>query len=110
MVLKVTADEVRRTLRTIVAVTVAVAAAVPVLVEVGVIDPARAPWLATVVALAAAVTRLMADPRVDRLLGRVAPALSKDGQVVPGEVVDSTAASTAPGDVPSQDPGAPGDL
>lgn len=80
---KVTGDAVRRTLRTAVAVTVAVAAAVPLLVEYGIIDPAGAPWLASIVAVAAGVTRLMADPRVDQLLGRVFGAwVTRTGAVV----------------------------
>lgn len=81
---KVTADSVRRTLRTAIAVTVAVAAAVPLLVEFGVVDPSGAPWLASIVALAAAVTRMMADPRVDRLLGRLLGAgVTRDGVLEP---------------------------
>lgn len=77
---KVTKDSVRRTLRTALAVVLGVAAAVPLLVEVGVIDPGQAPWLATIVAAAALVTRVMADPRVDVLIGKVlGPSWTKDG-------------------------------
>lgn len=84
---RVTKDSVRRTLRTTLAVTLAVAAAVPLLVEAGVIDPGQAPWLASIVALAAAVTRLMASPAVDELLGRALGASwTRDG-VIPGEAV-----------------------
>lgn len=86
---KVTKDSVRRTLRTTIAVTVAVATAVPLLVEAGVlrVDPADAPWLASIVAVAAGITRLMADPRVDALLGRVLGASwTRDGVITPAGV------------------------
>lgn len=57
----VTKDSVRRTLRTVVAVTTSLAMVVGALVASGVIDPAAAPWLATVVAVSAALTRFMAS-------------------------------------------------
>lgn len=68
MSMKVTADSVRRTLRTGLQVFVALVLAVPVLVQAGVIDPAAAPWLGTVVALAAAVARFTATDRGDALV------------------------------------------
>lgn len=99
-----TRDEVRRTLRTALAVLLAVAALVPVLVELGVVDPAGAPWLATIVAAAAAVTRLMADPRVDRLLGRLlGEPFTMNGRVVPGEVVGTGAVVGPDADGPRSD-------
>lgn len=100
-----TRDEVRRTLRTTVAVLVAVATLVPVLVELGVVDPARAPWLATIVAAAAAVTRLMANPKVDELLGRVlGEPFTMGARTVPGEVVGPGAVVDAGADGPRTDP------
>lgn len=99
-----TRDEVRRTLRTGLAVLLAVAALVPVLVELGVVDPARAPWLATIVAAAAAVTRLMADPRVDRLLGKLLGEPFTTGRTVPGEVVDGPGVVAPDVDRPASDP------
>jgi hypothetical protein len=85
---KVTADAVRRTLRTALAVTVAVATVVPLLIEFGVVrvDPAGTPWLAAIVAVSAGVTRLMADPRVDQLIGRVLGAGATRSGILP--VVD----------------------
>ncbi len=58
---QVTKDSVRRTLRTTVAVVTALAMVVGALVGAGVIDPAAAPWLATVAAVAAAITRFQAS-------------------------------------------------
>ena len=100
-----TRDEVRRTLRTALAVLLAVAALVPVLVELGVVDPSRAPWLATIVAAAAFVTRLMANPRVDELLGKLlgGPFTMGDGRVVPGEVVGGGAVVGPDADGPRSD-------
>lgn len=71
MKVRVTTEQVRKTLRTALAVLLAVAAAVPVLVEAGVITPGGAPWLATIVALAATFTRIMQSPTVDALLGKL---------------------------------------
>lgn len=61
---------------------VALAGLVPVLVEAGVVDPARWPWMASIVVAAGVVTRLMAVPRVNELLGRVlGPGWTTDGVV-----------------------------
>ena len=90
MALKVTTDEVRRTVRTTIAVLLTLAGLVPVLVEVGVLDEQRWPWVGLIVAGAAAVTRVMQTPAFDELLRKLGvPSLARDGaRVVPGEVVD----------------------
>lgn len=81
-----TADAVRRTLRTALAVTLAVASVVLGLVQAGIIDPAAAPWLGTIVVLATAITRFMARPGVDELLRRwLGEAFASGPKVVPGE-------------------------
>lgn len=64
-------DSTRRTMRTALAVILAVALAVPVLVQAAGLDTGQLPWLATVVAIAAAVTRVMQTPAVEELLQRV---------------------------------------
>lgn len=64
-------DSMRRTARTAVQVTVALAVAVPLLVEAGVLDVERWPWLGTIVAIAAVITRLMATPQADTILAPV---------------------------------------
>ena len=86
MALKVTTDEVRRTVRTVLAVVVTLAALVPVGVELGILDEQRWPWVGTVVVLAGIITRAMQDPRVDRVLTRAG--VGREPRVVPGEVVD----------------------
>lgn len=79
MAVKVTTDEVRRTIRTTIAVLVTLAGLVPVLVEVGVLDEKRWPWVGLIVAGAAAVTRLMQTPAFDELLRKVgAPSLARE--------------------------------
>lgn len=103
--MKVTTDEVRRTVRTVLAVTATLAALVPVLVDLGVIDSTRWPWMAVVVAGAGLVTRAMQNPTVDDVLTRAG--VGKAPRVVPGEVVDEPApAVDAPQDAGAQ----PGDL
>lgn len=77
---KVTKDSVRRTLRTALAVTVAVASVVLALVQTGTIDPAAAPWLGTIVVVATGITRAMQTPAVDKLIGVLLGASwTKDG-------------------------------
>lgn len=71
-------DSTRRTLRTAFAALVALAAALPVLVREAGLDPARWPWLVTVLAVAALVTRVMASPSVEAFLGAYLPWLAKD--------------------------------
>ena len=90
MALKVTTDEVRRTVRTVLAVVVTLAALVPVGVELGILDEQRWPWVGLIVAGAAAVTRVMQTPAFDELLRKLGvPSLTRDGaRVVQGEVVD----------------------
>ena len=64
-------DATRRTLRTALAVMVALAATVPVFVaELGV-TASQLPWLGTVLAVSIAVTRAMQSPAVDLLLTQV---------------------------------------
>ena len=68
----------RATLRTAFAALVALAAMAPVLVDAAGLDPARLPWLAGVLAVCAAVTRVLALPGVEAWLRRFAPWLSAD--------------------------------
>lgn len=69
-------DQTRRTIRTTVAVIVALAAALPVLVAEAGLDVTRWPWLGVILAVAAAVTRIMASPVTERLLQRFVPWLA----------------------------------
>lgn len=69
-------DSTRRTIRTILAVVLALAAGLPLLVHTAGL-PETLPGLGTVLAVAAAVTRVMALPQVDARLFdwlRMAPA------------------------------------
>jgi hypothetical protein len=64
-------DATRRTLRTALAVLVAVCAVLPAFVtELG-MDAEQAPWLAALVAAAAAITRIMQTQAVDAVLTRL---------------------------------------
>lgn len=82
---KVTKDSIRRTLRTALAVTVAVASVVLALVQAGTIDPEAAPWLGTIVVVATGITRAMQSPAVDKLLGTVLGASwTRDGVIPTG--------------------------
>lgn len=107
MKIRVTTDEVRRTLRTALAVLVAVAAAVPLLVEAGVLTPDRAPWLASIVAFAALVTRLMQNPSVDALLGKLLGAPFTIDGVPAAAKADAPAVEPVEPSVPALD--GPGD-
>ncbi|NGO67631.1 hypothetical protein [Streptomyces boncukensis] len=60
-------DATRRTIRTAVAWLLSLAAALPAIVDASGI-PASLPWAAGALAVAAAVTRVMALPAVDALL------------------------------------------
>lgn len=64
-------DSTRRTIRTALAVLVALAAAAPVLVSEAGLDADQWPWLASVLAVAAVITRLMASPVVDGILAKL---------------------------------------
>lgn len=68
------ADAWRRTARTVVAGGVALAVTAPLLIDelhaAGIDVLALAPWLATVLAVLAALTRVMASPQVDGVLTR----------------------------------------
>jgi hypothetical protein len=68
----------RATLRTAFAAFVALAAMAPVLVDAAGLDPARLPWLAGVLAVCAAVTRVLALPGVEAWLRRFVPWLAAD--------------------------------
>ena len=84
-----TADAVRRTVRTALAATLAVATIVAGLVQAGIIDPAAAPWLATIVVVMTGITRVMAMPAVDEALRRwLGESFASGPKVVPGEVVE----------------------
>lgn len=96
-VVTVTPTQVRRpwraTLRTAVAGIIGFAALLPLLVETSGLDPEVYPWLAGVLAVAAAVTRIMAMPQVEEFLQKhlsflaAAPHASTEGRrrVVRGE-------------------------
>ena len=68
----------RATLRTAFAALVALAAMAPVLVDAAGLDPSRLPWLAGVLAVCAAVTRVLALPGVEAWLRRFIPWLAAD--------------------------------
>jgi hypothetical protein len=70
----------RATLRTALAVLVGVAALVPVIVQASGLDPDKLPWLAALVAAAAAVTRILAVPAVEEFLRRFAPWLAAEAK------------------------------
>lgn len=74
-------DSTRRTLRTLVQVMVGLAVAAPILVDqLGLDDTAR--WVAVVLLVSGAVTRVMQVPEVDAMLGRLG--------VLPGGQPDDT--------------------
>ncbi len=64
-------DATRRTLRTALALVLAIATSLPVLLTQAGIDPGQLPWLTTVVAVAIVITRAMQTPGADRVLGKV---------------------------------------
>ena len=66
----------RATLRSAFQGLVALAVMLPVLVTAAGLDPAKVPYLAGVLAVAAAITRIMALPQVDEFLARFLPFLS----------------------------------
>jgi len=68
----------RATVRTVVAVVVALAAMLPLLVEASGVDETLAP-VAGALAIAGAITRVMALPAVDAFLARFLPWLSTTG-------------------------------
>lgn len=69
-------DQTRSTIRTALAVLIALAAALPVLVAEAGLDVTRWPWLGVVLAVAAAITRVMASPVTEGLLRRFVPWLA----------------------------------
>lgn len=68
----------RATTRTVFAALVALATMAPVLVDATGLDAASLPWLAGVLAVCGAVTRVMALPQVEDFLRRFAPWLAAD--------------------------------
>lgn len=79
-VVTVTPTQVRRpwrsTARTTFQAIVALAAMFPILVATSGLDPEALPWLAIPVAIAAALTRLMAVPQVEEFLRQFVPFLA----------------------------------
>lgn len=77
-----TATQVRRpwraTVRTIFQFVLAAAVLLPFVVEASGLDPEIYPWLAALLGVAAAVTRVMALPQVEAFLARFAPWLAAD--------------------------------
>jgi hypothetical protein len=77
---RVTPTQVRRpwraTTRTVFQALVALAIMAPVLVQATGLDPTSLPWLAGVLAVCAAITRVMALPQVEAFLRRFLPFLS----------------------------------
>jgi hypothetical protein len=69
--------ETRMSIRTAIWTTLALVAALPVLVASAGLDTDRWPWLATIVAAATAITRIVNTPAVEELLARVG--LGRDG-------------------------------
>ena len=76
-------DATRRTIRTAFAALLAVAAAVPVLLEQTGLKADQWPWLATIVAVAATVTRVINTPVVEDLLRQLAPWLAATPATAP---------------------------
>lgn len=94
----------RMTLRTAIWTTLGIIAVLPVLVPQLGLDLDRWPWLATVVAAASLITRVVNTPAVDDLLTRVG--LGR-GEAAPAEVATEAPGTTTlePEPVPSGDPG-----
>src|SRR5205085_4774422 len=76
----VTPTQVRRpwrsTIRTVFQALVGLAVILPIMVQAAGLDPASIPWLAGVLAIAAATTRVMAVPGVEQWLRRFLPFLA----------------------------------
>ena len=66
----------RATLRTAFAATIAIATLMPFIVEASGLDPQVYPWLGGILAVAAAITRIMALPQVEAFLQRFVPFLA----------------------------------
>ena len=76
-------DATRRTIRTAFAALLAVAAAVPVLLEQTGLKADQWPWLAAIVGFCAAITRVINTPVVEDLLRQLAPWLAANPAVAP---------------------------
>ena len=90
-------DSTRRVLRTIVQVTLALAVTLPILLDQAGIDPSQIPWLATVVAIAGVIARVMQSPAVDAILEPLGLSKGVPGRHEAGEDVpppDAGRAST----------------
>lgn len=66
----------RRTIRTVFQALVGLAVMAPLLVAQTGLDPDQLPWLAGVLAVAAAITRIMAIPQVEAWLQQFLPWLA----------------------------------
>ncbi len=64
-------DATRRTLRTVLVVILAIAAMLPVVVSEAGLDLEHTPWLATIVAAAGVINRLVNTSAVDEQLTRI---------------------------------------
>lgn len=73
----------RATVRTLVQFLIAAAVLLPFVVEATGLDPELYPWLAGLLGVAAAVTRVMALPQVEAFLARFAPWLAADPAASP---------------------------
>ena len=68
----------RATLRTVFAGLIGLAAILPLIVETVGLDPQLYPWLGGILAVSAAVTRVLALPQVEEFLSRFLPWLAAD--------------------------------
>ena len=70
----------RATVRTVFQALLGLAVVLPFAVEASGLDPKAFPWLAGALAVAAAVTRVMALPAVNEWIRRFVPWLAADGR------------------------------
>lgn len=70
-------DAAKRTIRTVLQTTVALALALPAIVDASGV-PASLPWVASALAVAGGLARVMALPAVEALLDRVGLGLDND--------------------------------
>ena len=82
-------ESTKRVIRTSLAVLVSLAAMAPVLVAQAGLDAGQWPWLATILAVAAGITRVMALPQVNDLLVKFGIGMP-DGRHELGRTGDST--------------------
>ncbi|MFF0630396.1 hypothetical protein [Streptomyces sp. NPDC004296] len=72
-------DATRRTIRTVMQTAVALAVALPAIVDASGV-PASLPWVAGALAVAGGLARVMALPAVEQLLDRVGLGQGRDGE------------------------------